>query len=85
MNLSSYTELLKKHDWHYQNSDDHRHYVSGKKSVRQLQLIAQAHGALYQQAFNEAYLEHRQGGNISISTTCLPFPRAGYAKIENPF
>lgn len=84
MDLNSYTELLQRHDWHYQNSDDHRYYVSGKESERQLTLIAQAYGTLYQQAFNEAYVEFHHGGNVAVACR-LPFPSAGYPEIDEPF
>lgn len=48
--LSEFFDLLEKHDWFYNFSDDHRSWKSGKANLEKLQSIAdesEAHRRLF--------------------------------------
>ena len=40
MNKAEFIEVLKKHDWHYEMSDDHREWKRGSESIRAIRGIA---------------------------------------------
>lgn len=40
-NVIDYFELLARHDWYYEFSDDHRYWSSGNASWRKIVLMAQ--------------------------------------------
>lgn len=54
----AYIELLKRHDWEHQHSDDHRAYTRGRDELarlRVLQPVVDPDGALWNAAAPEAH------------------------------
>ena len=43
MNLQEFYDLLKRHDWSFQYSDDHRHWTRGRDQLNQIQGILKKH------------------------------------------
>ena len=39
MNLQEFYDLLKRHDWSFQYTDDHRHWQRGRDQLNQIQGI----------------------------------------------
>ena len=39
MNLQEFYDLLKRHDWSFEYSDDHRHWQRGRDQLNQIQDI----------------------------------------------
>ena len=60
MTLQEFWDMLNRHDWYYQFSDDHRQWSDGSKNADQIKLlsdISTGHKKLY-----EGFCKHYFGG-----------------------
>ena len=47
MTIQEYYDKLEKHDWYYAMSDDHRYWVAGERSIKELKRLADEHGEAF--------------------------------------
>lgn len=58
MNITEYKEMLSRHDWFYYFSDDHRVWLAGEKSSKEIISVAQNNGDDFKRAYNDAHKKH---------------------------
>ena len=66
MTLQEFWDMLNRHDWYYQFSDDHRQWSDGNKNADQIKLlsdISAGHKKLY-----EGFCKHYFGGEAFNKT-----------------
>ena len=59
LTLVEFYDLLLRHDWSYQYSDDHRYYTKGEKERRQIQFVMDQNEE-YTPVFRELYNRYRE-------------------------
>lgn len=53
--VKSYEEELRRFDWFYSFSDNHRSWVAGEREGARLRAKAEKYGSEFKQAYNEAH------------------------------
>ena len=53
MNIADFWDILARHDWTYEMSDDHRHYTAGRNSAERIRVVM--HNADDPESYKELY------------------------------
>ncbi len=61
MTIQEYYDMLEKHDWYYCFSDDHRYWVAGERSIKELRRLADEHGEAFYTLL-EGFFNHHFSG-----------------------
>lgn len=67
--IAEYYEMLKRHDWYFDFSDDHKVWEEGIANIRLLRAIAEANGADYKRMFDgfkQAYFSGAPWGTAKV-------------------